>query len=162
MQSELCCTRLAESTGRKNSPKIRHLRTITQLCGAISSQLRYVSTIGKLDGCIVQNTQNSVTLSSRRPSRRPGRRSASACRRPVESWSKASCEPVCDQVRTNLSATCFRLKKGRKLVADPHELVESLAGNQVCDQVYNLDSVMEFDLMPTIQYSARSAQLSVR
>jgi len=22
-----------------------------------------------------------------------------ACRRPVNSWSKASCEPVCDQVR---------------------------------------------------------------
>jgi len=39
--------RLAENTGRKRSPKNRHLGTITQLCRAISSQLRYVSTIGK-------------------------------------------------------------------------------------------------------------------
>jgi len=29
----------------KKSPKIRHLRTITQLCWAISSQLRHASTI---------------------------------------------------------------------------------------------------------------------
>ena len=29
------------------SPKIRHLRTIAQLCRAISSQLRHMSTIGK-------------------------------------------------------------------------------------------------------------------
>jgi len=41
------CTRLAENTGRKKSPKIRHLGTITQLCLAISSQLRHLSTIGK-------------------------------------------------------------------------------------------------------------------
>ena len=33
--------------GRKKSPKNRHLRTIVQLCPAISSQLRHVSTIGK-------------------------------------------------------------------------------------------------------------------
>ena len=33
---------------------------------------------------------------SRRPGRRPGRRPACACRRPVESWSKASREPVLD------------------------------------------------------------------
>jgi len=39
----MCCTRLAENTGRKN----RHLGTIAQLCPAISSQLRHVSTIGK-------------------------------------------------------------------------------------------------------------------
>ena len=45
-RSETCCTRLAENTGRKKSPKIRHLGTITQLCPAISSQLRHVSTIG--------------------------------------------------------------------------------------------------------------------
>jgi len=45
--SETCCTRLAENTERKNSPKNRHLRTIVQLCRAISSQLRRVSTIGK-------------------------------------------------------------------------------------------------------------------
>ena len=34
-----------ENTGRKKSPKIRHLRTIAQVCRAISSQLRHVSTI---------------------------------------------------------------------------------------------------------------------
>jgi len=41
--SEMCCTRLAENTGRKN----RHFGTIAQLCRAVSSQLRHVSTIGK-------------------------------------------------------------------------------------------------------------------
>jgi len=46
-RSEMCCTQLAENTVCKNSPKIRHLRTIGQLCRAISSQLRHVSTIGK-------------------------------------------------------------------------------------------------------------------
>ena len=46
-RSETCCMRLAENTGCKKSPKICHLRTITQLCWAISSQLRHVSTIGK-------------------------------------------------------------------------------------------------------------------
>ena len=39
------CTRLAPNTGRKKSPKIRHLGTIAQFCQAISSQLRHVSTI---------------------------------------------------------------------------------------------------------------------
>jgi len=39
--------RLAESTGRKTSPKIRHLGTIAQLCRAISSQLMHIATIGK-------------------------------------------------------------------------------------------------------------------
>jgi len=45
----MCCTRLAANAGPKISPKIRHLRTIAQLCRAIglSSQLRHVSTIGK-------------------------------------------------------------------------------------------------------------------
>ena len=43
----MCCTRLAESTGRKNDAKNRHLGTIPQLCRAISSQLRHISTIGK-------------------------------------------------------------------------------------------------------------------
>jgi len=42
----MCCTRLAGNTGRKNDAKNRHLRTIAQLCRAISSQLRHVSTIG--------------------------------------------------------------------------------------------------------------------
>jgi len=41
------CTRLAENTGRKRSPKNRHLGTIAQLCRAVSSQVRHVSTIGK-------------------------------------------------------------------------------------------------------------------
>jgi len=41
------CTRLAANTGRKKVAKNRHLGTIAQLCRAISSQLRHVSTIGK-------------------------------------------------------------------------------------------------------------------
>ena len=53
----MCCTWLAENTGRKKQPKIRHLRTIAQLCRAISSQLRHVSTIGK-------NLLNSNTFST--------------------------------------------------------------------------------------------------
>jgi len=43
----MCCTRLAGNTGRKKSPKNRHLGTIAQLCWPASSQLRHVSTIGK-------------------------------------------------------------------------------------------------------------------
>jgi len=46
-RSDMCCTRLAENTGCKNDAKIRHLCTITQLCQAISLQLRHTSTIGK-------------------------------------------------------------------------------------------------------------------
>ena len=46
-RSETCCARLAENAGRKKSPKSRRLRTTVQLCRAISSQLRHVSTIGK-------------------------------------------------------------------------------------------------------------------
>jgi len=45
--SEMCCTRLAGNTGRKNDAKNRHLRTMPQHCRAISSQLRHISTIGK-------------------------------------------------------------------------------------------------------------------
>jgi len=37
----------AENTGRKNEAKNCHLGIIAQLCQAISSQLRHVSTIGK-------------------------------------------------------------------------------------------------------------------
>jgi len=55
----MCCTRLARNAGPKKSPKIRHLGTIAQLCLAISSQLRHVSTIGK-------NSLNS-NVSSTRP-----------------------------------------------------------------------------------------------
>ena len=43
----MCCTQLAENTGRKKWPKIRHLGNITQLCRAVSLQLRHVSTIGR-------------------------------------------------------------------------------------------------------------------
>ena len=46
-RSEMCCTQLARNAGPKKSPKIGHLGTIAQLCRALSSQLRYVSTIRK-------------------------------------------------------------------------------------------------------------------
>jgi len=46
-RSEMCCKRLAGNTGRKNDAKNRHLSTIAQLCRAMSSQLKHVSTIGK-------------------------------------------------------------------------------------------------------------------
>jgi len=46
-RSEMCCTRLAGNARRKKSPKIHHLRIIAQLCRAISSQVRHISTIGK-------------------------------------------------------------------------------------------------------------------
>ena len=49
------------------------------------------------------------------------------------SWHVEIADPVCDLLST---------QKSRKLVADPHELVESQVGNQVCD----LDSVTEFGL----------------
>jgi len=42
--SEMCCTWLAENTGRKKSPS----RTIAQFCRAISLQLRHVPTIRKI------------------------------------------------------------------------------------------------------------------
>jgi len=46
-RSEMCCTRLARNKGRKNDAKNRLLGTIAQLCRAVSSQLRHISTIGK-------------------------------------------------------------------------------------------------------------------
>ena len=46
-RSETCCARLAGNAGRKNDAKTRHLGTIAQLCRAISSQLRHLSTIEK-------------------------------------------------------------------------------------------------------------------
>ena len=46
-RSETCYTRLAGNAGPKKSPKIRLLGTIAQLCRAISSELRHISTIGK-------------------------------------------------------------------------------------------------------------------
>ena len=45
--SEMCCMRLAEIQDAKNSPKIRHLRSIAQICRAISLQWRHILTIGK-------------------------------------------------------------------------------------------------------------------
>jgi len=42
-RSEMYCTRLTEMQDAKN----RHLGTIAQLCPAVSSQLRHLSTIGK-------------------------------------------------------------------------------------------------------------------
>jgi len=44
----MCCTRLAANTGRKKVAKNRYLGTIAQICQAISLQLWYVSTIGKI------------------------------------------------------------------------------------------------------------------
>ena len=46
-RSEMCCTRLAANTGHKKVAKNCHLGTIAQLCRAISSQIRHVSTIRK-------------------------------------------------------------------------------------------------------------------
>ena len=46
-RSEMCCMRLAANAGPKKVAKNRHLGTIPQLCGAISEQIRHVSTIGK-------------------------------------------------------------------------------------------------------------------
>jgi len=43
----MCCTGLVGNTGCKNDAKNRHLGTIAQLCSAISSQVRHVSTIGE-------------------------------------------------------------------------------------------------------------------
>jgi len=46
-RSEMYCLRLAENTGCKKLPKNPHLVTIAQLCRAVSSQLRHVSTSAK-------------------------------------------------------------------------------------------------------------------
>ena len=43
----MCGTRLAGNTGSKNDAKNHHLCTIAQICRAVSSQLRHVSTIRK-------------------------------------------------------------------------------------------------------------------
>jgi len=47
--SEICCTQLADNTGCKIYAKNNHLRTIVQICRAISSQLRHLLAIGKTD-----------------------------------------------------------------------------------------------------------------
>jgi len=46
--SEMCCTRLDGNTKRKNDAKNRHLRTIAQLCRAISLQLRQYRQSGNI------------------------------------------------------------------------------------------------------------------
>ena len=46
-RSEMCGMRIAENAGPKKVAKNRQLGTIPQLCRAISSQPRHVSTIGK-------------------------------------------------------------------------------------------------------------------
>jgi len=46
-RSETCCVQLAGNVGPKKLPKSRHLGTITQICWAISLQLRHISTIRK-------------------------------------------------------------------------------------------------------------------
>ena len=46
-RSEMYCVWLAENTGRKNVANNRYLGTIAELCRAISSQLKYVFTIGR-------------------------------------------------------------------------------------------------------------------
>jgi len=43
----MCCTRLDENTWHKKDAKLGHLRTIVQICRAISSHLRHVSTFEK-------------------------------------------------------------------------------------------------------------------
>jgi len=55
-RSETCCTRLAANTGRKISPKVRHLRTVAQLCGAISSQPRQIGNQKNLLNCSISPT----------------------------------------------------------------------------------------------------------
>jgi len=51
---EICCTWLAENTGCNKSTKIHHLCTITQLCRALSSQLRHVSTIRNKSSAVAE------------------------------------------------------------------------------------------------------------
>jgi len=81
-----------------------------------------------------------------------------ACRRTVESWSKASCEPVCDQVQaiSRYAEIIISNLSSRQLVADSHEqLVVNLVGNRVWDQVCDLDSITEFGLNQLIGPSYR-------
>jgi len=64
--SEMSCMRLAEIQDAKIRPtqKVAILRTIAQLCRAISSQLRHVSTIGKklLNSNISTRPRNMVNF----------------------------------------------------------------------------------------------------
>jgi len=47
MQVWNCCAQVTGNTGSKRLPKNRHRGTIAQLCRAISSQVRHVSTVEK-------------------------------------------------------------------------------------------------------------------
>jgi len=66
-RSEMCCMRLAE---KYRTQKNRHLRTIAQLCRAVSSKLRHVSTIGKkllninISSTCLHNMANFGTLTA--------------------------------------------------------------------------------------------------
>jgi len=65
----MCCMRLAESTERKKSPKIRHLCTIAQLCrsSGCTLQLRHASTIKKkLLNCNTSSTMSHNMVNSGR------------------------------------------------------------------------------------------------
>ena len=57
-RSEMYCMRLAGNTGCKKLPSWHHNTTIAQLCRAVSSELKHVSTIGK------KNWLNSNTSST--------------------------------------------------------------------------------------------------
>ena len=52
----MCGMRNAENAGPKKVAKNRHLGTIAQLCRAISSQPRHVSTIGKMLSSNISST----------------------------------------------------------------------------------------------------------
>jgi len=64
--SEMCCTRLAEKYTTLELRKNRHLGTIAQLCRAMSSHLRHVSTIEKnlLNSIFSTCLHNMVNFSS--------------------------------------------------------------------------------------------------
>jgi len=92
----MCCMRLAENTGRKKSPKIRHLRPIAQLCWAVSLQLRHVSTIGKQ----LVKQQYLLQMSSQYSELRPNGSDRFGCLRNPQQTStgSASCLRYCRDV----------------------------------------------------------------
>jgi len=89
--SEMCRTRLAENTGRENYAKNRHLRTIAQLCTAISSQLQHVSTIGKK----LFKQQHLLHMSPQYGELRPTKPNSStlAVSKLVRTWSQTGSKP---------------------------------------------------------------------
>jgi len=66
-RSEMCCTQLAASTGRKKVAKNRHLGTIAQLRRAISSQLRHVSTIANFACLLGVQELRALSFRQRNP-----------------------------------------------------------------------------------------------